>query len=249
MLRKVLAAVIVIFLVVMPHELGHFAAARVSGVGVERLSIGFGPTVWCARPSVTEYCLSWIPIGGYVELMDQVTARQYSRQDLLRIASERRTYFTALADRDGWISQQTPLVQFSIAACGTLVNFLFVILIAPLLMRFAIGPIGLLKIAGRTGERGPAAVLSLTARFSIAIGVLQLWPIPFFDGKHLVDSFFLAVGNRQFLMLLGMGVWISVLRVLFLMAKQRLLVLQGVLVLKKREGATPIQRFIERMLK
>ena len=55
------------------HELGHFLAARRRGMHVERFSIGFGPKIfaWRGRDGV-EYCVSWLPLGGYVAL-PQVT--------------------------------------------------------------------------------------------------------------------------------------------------------------------------------
>ncbi len=55
------------------HELGHFLAARRRGLVVKRFSIGMGPAIpgctWHGRDGV-EYCISWLPIGGYV-LMPQ----------------------------------------------------------------------------------------------------------------------------------------------------------------------------------
>jgi regulator of sigma E protease len=51
------------------HELGHFLAARRRGVHVERFSVGFGPALWSRRGrDGVEYCLCWIPFGGYVML-------------------------------------------------------------------------------------------------------------------------------------------------------------------------------------
>jgi regulator of sigma E protease len=51
------------------HELGHFLAARRRGVHVERFSIGIGPPIWSWRSKDgVEYCISWIPLGGYVLL-------------------------------------------------------------------------------------------------------------------------------------------------------------------------------------
>ena len=38
-------------------------------MGVERFSIGFGPVLWRYRGKETEYCLSAIPMGGYVKMM------------------------------------------------------------------------------------------------------------------------------------------------------------------------------------
>ena len=54
---------------ILVHELGHFWAARRRGVKVERFSIGFGPRIfsWRGKDGV-EYCLSWLPLGGYVAL-------------------------------------------------------------------------------------------------------------------------------------------------------------------------------------
>ena len=50
------------------HELGHFVAARLSGVTVERFSMGFGPRILKFTRGATEYALSVIPFGGYVKM-------------------------------------------------------------------------------------------------------------------------------------------------------------------------------------
>jgi regulator of sigma E protease len=65
----VVAFVAVIGLLILIHELGHFIVARLCGVGVERFSIGFGPVLWRIRGNDTEYCLSAVPMGGYVKMM------------------------------------------------------------------------------------------------------------------------------------------------------------------------------------
>jgi len=66
---SVVSFVVVIAVVILIHEWGHFIVARLSGVGVERFSMGMGPVVWSYRGKRTEYCLSAIPIGGYVKMM------------------------------------------------------------------------------------------------------------------------------------------------------------------------------------
>jgi regulator of sigma E protease len=50
------------------HELGHYFAARATGVTVERFSVGFGPRILKFKRGVTEYALSLIPFGGYVKM-------------------------------------------------------------------------------------------------------------------------------------------------------------------------------------
>ena len=54
-MTSVLAFIIVIGILIVIHELGHFVVARLFGVGVERFSIGFGPVLWRYRGKETEY--------------------------------------------------------------------------------------------------------------------------------------------------------------------------------------------------
>lgn len=63
-----LAFVVVVGLVVLVHELGHFLAARALGTSIERFSIGFGQPIagWRDRAGV-EWRISWLPLGGYVK--------------------------------------------------------------------------------------------------------------------------------------------------------------------------------------
>lgn len=71
------APIIVFGLVVFVHELGHFIAAKLSGVYAPRFSIGFGPSLWKKRIGETEYILAALPLGGYVRMAsreDEATA-------------------------------------------------------------------------------------------------------------------------------------------------------------------------------
>lgn len=61
--------VLVIFLLlILPHELGHFLAAKFSGMKVEKLSLGFGPKLWSIKRKGTEYIISLFPLGGYTKI-------------------------------------------------------------------------------------------------------------------------------------------------------------------------------------
>ncbi len=70
-MTTIISFVVVIGVLILIHELGHFLAARWAGVGVERFSIGFGPVLLRWRGKETEYCLSAIPMGGYVKMMGE----------------------------------------------------------------------------------------------------------------------------------------------------------------------------------
>jgi regulator of sigma E protease len=62
------APIIVFGLVIFVHELGHFVAAKLTGVYAPRFSIGFGPALWRKRRGETEYVLALLPLGGYVRM-------------------------------------------------------------------------------------------------------------------------------------------------------------------------------------
>ncbi len=70
-LLVVVRFVVVIGILILVHELGHFFVARWTGVGVERFSIGFGPVLFRWRGRETEYVLSAIPMGGYVKMVGE----------------------------------------------------------------------------------------------------------------------------------------------------------------------------------
>jgi regulator of sigma E protease len=57
---------------VLVHELGHFLAAKLFKMRVERFSIGFPPRAFGKQIGETDYCISWIPIGGYVKIAGMI---------------------------------------------------------------------------------------------------------------------------------------------------------------------------------
>ncbi len=64
----IVACVLLFSLAVFIHEFGHFLAARIFGLRVDRFSIGFGPALWKKTIGGVEYRISAIPFGGYVAL-------------------------------------------------------------------------------------------------------------------------------------------------------------------------------------
>ena len=69
MLLTVGAAIIVLGVLIFVHELGHFLAAKSVGIAVLRFSFGLGPrTPLSVKVGETEYCLSWVPFGGFVQM-------------------------------------------------------------------------------------------------------------------------------------------------------------------------------------
>ncbi len=64
--------IVIIGVLVLIHELGHFLAAKAFGMRVERFSIGFPPRAFGKQIGDTDYCISWLPIGGYVKISGMI---------------------------------------------------------------------------------------------------------------------------------------------------------------------------------
>ncbi len=63
---------ITVGILVLVHEFGHFIAAKAFGMKVDTFSIGFPPRAFGKKIGETDYCISWIPIGGYVKIAGMV---------------------------------------------------------------------------------------------------------------------------------------------------------------------------------
>ena len=68
MLTTILAFLLVLGVLIFVHELGHFLVARWYGVRVLTFSLGFGPKILKFTRGDTEYCVSAVPLGGYVKM-------------------------------------------------------------------------------------------------------------------------------------------------------------------------------------
>lgn len=68
-----LILVVILGLIILVHEFGHFIAAKKSGVYVEEFSLGMGPVLKQFKPknSETTYSIRWLPIGGYVAMAEK----------------------------------------------------------------------------------------------------------------------------------------------------------------------------------
>ena len=67
-MTSTLAFLFVLGVLIFVHELGHFLMARRIGVRVLTFSLGFGPKLINVKRAGTEYCISLIPLGGYVKM-------------------------------------------------------------------------------------------------------------------------------------------------------------------------------------
>lgn len=134
--------IVVIGLLILIHELGHFMVARWTGVGVERFSIGFGPVLLRWRGKETEYCLSAIPMGGYVKMLGEENPLEGG---------------PALPYDPGKAFSLKPLwARFLIVFAGPGMNFVLAAVIFTAVLATVGRPVWP-AVIGRVAEGGPAA--------------------------------------------------------------------------------------------
>jgi len=143
-MTSALAFVVAIGVLVAIHEYGHFIVARALGVKVLRYSVGFGRVLWSRRagPDDTEYCLSAIPLGGYVKLLDE------------------RDCAVTLAERGRAFNRQSAASRISILLAGPAFNLLFAIVAYTIM--FMSGVPGMKPVVGSVEPGSLAAAAGLS---------------------------------------------------------------------------------------
>jgi regulator of sigma E protease len=71
LLTTIIAFVLVFSIIILAHELGHFTAAKFSGVKVEEFGLGYPPRIWGIKRGETLYSINWLPFGGFTKMMGE----------------------------------------------------------------------------------------------------------------------------------------------------------------------------------
>jgi regulator of sigma E protease len=83
-LAYIVPMIVLLGLLIFVHELGHFLAAKFYKVGVETFSLGFGPKIIKFVRNGTVYCVSALPLGGYVKMFGDEPGKEISDEDRQR---------------------------------------------------------------------------------------------------------------------------------------------------------------------
>lgn len=135
-------ALIAISFLILIHELGHFAAAKLSGVWVEEFGIGLPPRLWGKKLGDTIYSVNLLPVGGFVRL--------HGEEPGSSVSQPRRSF-----------QNKSPLTRIFIAVAGILMNFLLAILAFTLIYCYTGIPRGVVIL--EVTPDSPAAVAGLQA--------------------------------------------------------------------------------------
>lgn len=188
--------ILIISLLILLHETGHFVAAKLCGVRIATFSVGFGKKLWAFTKSGTEYRLSLIPLGGYVlpDIEDE--------HAFFAIPLHKRVLFTLGG----------PLANILLAAVLlSIINLLssqwslHAIVIAPFLQVWQIGVqfiqilptmftqpkqlsgiIGIVATGGQLIAADTSKALQLAVMLSMNLAVFNLLPLPPLDGGKLM---------------------------------------------------------------
>ncbi len=82
MLISIVAAVVILGLLIIVHESGHFLMAKRLGVRVLRFSIGYPPRLFGIRRGETEYVIGATPVGGYVRMLGEEVGEEPKSDEL-----------------------------------------------------------------------------------------------------------------------------------------------------------------------
>jgi len=117
---NVVPFVILLGILIFVHELGHFVVARLCGVRVEVFSLGFGKKILQYKMGETIYCISLIPLGGYVKMFGEQPMRTTEdNQTVALTPEEQKVSFT---HKNVW-------QRIAIVLAGPLMNFFFAIFV------------------------------------------------------------------------------------------------------------------------
>ncbi len=143
-MTTLIAFIVLLGILIFIHELGHFLVARLSGVGVQKFSLGFGRKIFGKKIGETEYVVSWIPLGGYVKLLGESGTEELPPED------EPRSFY-----------RQPTWKRLLIVLAGPVFNFLLAIVI--FIIVFMYGIPNLLPVIGEMSPDSAAASAGMIA--------------------------------------------------------------------------------------
>lgn len=116
--EKLLLFFVMLSVLVVLHEYGHFLLARRNGVRVDDFALGMGPTLlkWTSKRSGTNYRLNLLPIGGYCAMKGEDGKSSEAEQQ--------RVFQTDGKHDDDNFQSKSPLQRLSIVVAGPIANFI-----------------------------------------------------------------------------------------------------------------------------
>jgi regulator of sigma E protease len=186
--ERIFVFLLMLSVLVVLHEYGHFLIARLNGVRVTDFAMGFGPTLlkWTSKRSGTVYRLNLLPLGGYCQMKgEDGKSNEAEQQREFRSSG-------AVYDDDNF-QAKTPLQRLAIVVAGPVANFIVALALfvggalifgvpgaAPTTMIYQLAP-G--YPADKAGMKSGDRIVSLDGKQMA-------------DGNALVDTIHASAGKR-----------------------------------------------------
>ena len=133
MVLNVILAILVLSIIVIVHEFGHFIIAKANGITVVEFSIGFGPKLIHFRKGETEYCIKALPFGGACTMLGdeflEMSVIQSEDDDEELTDEEKEAKKRKLAIENGYdmeksFASKSVWARIAVIAAGPVFNFL-----------------------------------------------------------------------------------------------------------------------------
>lgn len=184
---KVVTFLVMLSILIVLHEFGHFVLARRNGVRVNEFSVGFGPRLagWTSPRSGTQYSIRALPIGGYCAMEGE--------DNRVSEAQQQRDFLAGGGVTDSNFQAKSPWRRLAIVLAGPAANFLLcyaILLIGAL--AFGVASDKAQPVVGEVLPGSPAAIAGI--RPGDRIVAIDNRTIT--SGRRLVDTIHQALGKR-----------------------------------------------------
>ncbi len=227
----IIKTLILLGILVIIHEGGHFFVAKLCKVKVNEFSIGFGKILWSKQRKETKYSIRLIPLGGFVSMEgeEQPSGEEGSFSEagilkklaiisagaIVNIIFGILVYFILVAVHYG-IQVAWQSIGAFIGALGESIKMLFT---GEATVNDLAGPVGVANIVSQTSNL--TEYLYLLAVISLSLGITNLIPIPPLDGgkfliyiiewikrKPLKEETSLKIQMAGFIFIIGLSVFV-----------------------------------------
>ncbi len=197
----ILVFLLILTVLVLIHEAGHFFVAKKLGIKVEEFGIGLPPRIFGIRRGETLYSLNWLPIGGFVKLYGEDQAGggkvQKSKVPLRSEASESRK-----SDIGRAFFARPPWQRAIVVVAGVVMNFLLAVVIISYLFGVVGVPVaGDKVIVAGIVPSSPAAAAGLVVGDIIEkvndTAILSPSHLTEFTSKHLGEKLSIKIKDKN----------------------------------------------------
>jgi regulator of sigma E protease len=185
--EKVVTFLVMLSILIVLHELGHFVLARRNGVRVNEFAVGFGPKLlaWTSPKTGTVYTLRALPIGGFCAMEGE--------DNKVSEAQQQREFLTHAGISEENFQAKSPWRRLAIILAGPFANFVLcyaILLIGAL--AFGVASDKPMPVVGEVLPKSPAAIAGIRPGDRI----IAVNDVAVKSGKMLVDTIHHALGKK-----------------------------------------------------